>query len=902
MSASPTSDREQHDAPPGAALWTLRLWGLADRRLDLAATAVTVLVLLWTRFAFLASGPWEWDETLFARGILRFDIHAHFPHPPGFPLWLALGWLVKPFVSEPLRGLQLLSALFSVLTLWPLAALSRRMAPARVAMTATLVFLMLPGVWLHAPRGFSATPAAFFALWAAILAVDGLAGRRATAFTVLLTASFLIRPIIVPSLGLLWITGALTVRPRKRLLAGIAIGAGAVVTAIVAMVVIQGSLARFVESFGEHATRHARGLADNVVGFSGLGITKGSGGEWVSVSLLVLAALGLVVWARRRGPRFATAWAAVWLIGVAQLVWLQDRAYSRYAVPFQLAAAPLVAAGAAAAAPAAAAAWGLAAIGAYLSVRTYPLMVEQRDTLMPAWAALRFAAETANRSGYDLVVEPGLAPFTSYLQEVDKSHGRPWRAKTHLAPTPSSVKTLPVTRYLVVTDKPERYLPPPAGRSWVFAGQSVELGPLTQGRFHRAAVLESPALPLAGWQTVARDERKMPFVWGGTQAKLMLPPLPAGTAVGLDVEPTRGASSLELQVNGVTAAVLAGSAGRRTVWLAPGALVPGRTNELSFTRPEGYPQRAGGRPYALRLSGLRAPGGSLPRSGSVLDYRELARRGGDKEASSGVAAEVTLDGVYVRERFPSGLATWTAPSARLRAPASSGMLTLLAWAPRTTPAQLELWLDGALLAGPLVLPTSPAQLQVFLGRDPGGPRMELELRSTPFTPAARVGGASRDPLGIVIADIELDTAPGSPAPEWRGRVDETRGWVFSAAESGTWEPEVFDGTRAAWSKPQVTVQLPGGPGTVEMTVLAPRPTSPRLEVWAGGRRLAGPVDLPPVPTTVAIVVPADLELTNGLELELRSVPFVPARAGGSDRRALGVVLSRLAFVPAASAR
>jgi hypothetical protein len=96
------------------------------------------------------------------------------------------------------------------------------------------------------------------------------------------------------------------------------------------------------------------------------------------------------------------------------------------------------------------------------------------------------------------------------------------------------------------------------------------------------------------------------------------------------------------------------------------------------------------------------------------------------------------------------------------------------------------------------------------------------------------------------------------------------------------------------------MQLPGGPGTVELTVLAPRPTSPRVEVWAGGRRLAGPLDPPPEATTFAVAVPADLELANGLELELRSVPFVPARAGGRDTRSLGLVLSRIAFVPAAA--
>ena len=899
MSASTLSHDETGARP--ALIWTLRLWGLADRRLELAATAATVLLLAWTRFAFLASGPWEWDETLFARGILRFDMHAHFPHPPGFPLWLALGWLVQPLVSEPLRGLQILSALSSVLTLWPLAALARRLAPAQVAMAATLVFLMLPGVWLHAPRGFSETPSAFLALWAAAVLVDGLAGGRVTAFTLLVTASFLVRPIILPSLAVLWTAGALSVRPRRRLLPGVVLGAGAVLTSIVAMVIVQGSGRRFVEAFGGHAARHARGLAENVVGFSEVGIVKGTGGTWPAITLLILAGLGLVVLARRHGWRFAAAWATVWVVGVAQLVWLQDRKYPRYAVLFQLAGAPLAAAGAAAMAPAAAAAAGLAALGVYLGVRAYPLVEEQHANLMSIWAAVRFAGAAANRDGYDLLLEPGIAPFVSYQQELDKRRGRPWTAQAYGAPTPSTVKSLPTGRYLLITDRPERYLQT-IGRTWSFTLQSEELTPLTQGRWQHALVLENPMLPVSGWQTVTRDERQIPFVWGGTQATLLLPPLPAGTGIAMEIEPTRGAASLELQVNGQTTAVFAGGAGRRTVWLPAGALVPDRTNELSFTRPEGYPARPGGRPYALRLSGVRVAGGSVPWGGSILDARALARLGVDIESPSTAPTGVTFEGTYPRERFPYGWATWTAPTARLRAPARAGVLSLLAWAPRPTPAQLEVWLDGALLAGPLTLPTSPIRLQVFFGRDATDGPMDIELRAAPYTPEPRPGGGGRVPLGIVIADVELEQLARGAHPAWRGRIEDTGRRGFRGVVRGTYDAESFDGTRAAWTRPQVTVRLPGGPGTVELTVFAPRPTPPRLEVWAGGRLLAGPVDPPPTPVTLAFTVPADLPLANGLELELRSVPFVPAHTGGRDTRSLGIVLSRVAFVPAAATR
>jgi len=117
------------------------LFRLSDRRSDAVLTTVTALLLAWSRFALLANGPWEWDETIFARGVLHFELAAHFPHPPGFPGWLAIGHLLTPLAGDPLLALQLASAASSVAALWLLSALGRKVAPPAVAVAAALVVL-----------------------------------------------------------------------------------------------------------------------------------------------------------------------------------------------------------------------------------------------------------------------------------------------------------------------------------------------------------------------------------------------------------------------------------------------------------------------------------------------------------------------------------------------------------------------------------------------------------------------------------------------------------------------------------------------------------------------------------------------------------------------------------------
>jgi hypothetical protein len=609
MMSAPSTFAAQRGVSYTSRIWTWRLWGLRRGGLELALTVAALAILVASRFALLPSGPWEWDETLFARGLLAFDLPAHFPHPPGFPLWMALGWLVRPFVADPLRGLQLLSAAASCLTLFPLAALGRRAAPAPVAAVAACAVLAVPGVWLHAGRGFSDTPAAFPALWAAALAVWGLGGRRATAFTVLVTASFLIRPILLPPLGLLWLAGAATVRPRRRLLPGVVAGAAAVAASVAGLVAVQGSWKEFAAAFAAHARTHAVNLVEhNPGGILDLGIVKGFGGAPFAAGVAALALLGVLVWARRVGRRAASAWIAVLTVTVVQFVWLQNRRFPRYAVPLQEAAAPLLAAAAGAAAPPFVAAAGVAALGAAWAVAAYPAVAEQHRTRLPGWDAVQAAVRAAGESGRELVVEPGLYPFLSYREELDRAAGRPWRFEWYLAPASPDSKRLPGGAYVLVTDYPFHYFAGLSGPGERFAGVSDRLRPLTQGRFLNTLVAWNVPLPVRGWwlpELPAGATEK--FMWGRPDAELLIPPLPAGAGLALDCAPYPGPAPLAIVLDGSVVSTVPGDAPRAAREIAADHFPPGRTSRLVFRRAEGYvPSNGDTRRLAVQLWGLRA--------------------------------------------------------------------------------------------------------------------------------------------------------------------------------------------------------------------------------------------------------------------------------------------------------
>ena len=77
-------------------------WALGRR--GRRARRILLLVLL-SRLLLLPDGAWEQDEALMACGVLDFDPARHMPLPPGFPLWVFIGKVVRKLaVGGPPAG------------------------------------------------------------------------------------------------------------------------------------------------------------------------------------------------------------------------------------------------------------------------------------------------------------------------------------------------------------------------------------------------------------------------------------------------------------------------------------------------------------------------------------------------------------------------------------------------------------------------------------------------------------------------------------------------------------------------------------------------------------------------------------------------------------------------------
>ena len=64
-----------------------------------------------TRIPFAARRMWDHDSIQFALGVERYDLAAHHPHPPGYPLYIALLKLLAACGVDSLHGMVALSIL-----------------------------------------------------------------------------------------------------------------------------------------------------------------------------------------------------------------------------------------------------------------------------------------------------------------------------------------------------------------------------------------------------------------------------------------------------------------------------------------------------------------------------------------------------------------------------------------------------------------------------------------------------------------------------------------------------------------------------------------------------------------------------------------------------------------------
>ena len=83
-------------------------------------TSTLAIVFVLAHVVFLPSTLEDIDSLNFALAIHDFDPTRHQPHPPGYPIFIALAKAARAVVPDDASALALLGALFGALAIFPL--------------------------------------------------------------------------------------------------------------------------------------------------------------------------------------------------------------------------------------------------------------------------------------------------------------------------------------------------------------------------------------------------------------------------------------------------------------------------------------------------------------------------------------------------------------------------------------------------------------------------------------------------------------------------------------------------------------------------------------------------------------------------------------------------------------
>ena len=389
----------------------------------LIALAAHVVVLCFA----VPRSPWDFDEPLFFQALRDYDPLAHHPPPPGYPLFILFAQLVRLVIPSDFGTLVTISFAASIIGFVMLALAFRNLSgDETTGVIGAVLFYFSPAMLIHSTLPISEPGA--LALLATTLyfgsyRATGQPGNRATilfAFFAALTIGWRIQfAIFVLPLFLVTVILMRTWRARVIALLVFTIVCLAWLTPLTIAVGGVRELIDFETGQGKYLAAHD--AAESRTGWTPVRIAfrfigRAWGTEIMALAVLAIAAIGFFAIVRKKAAGTAALLiAAAVYIGFA--LWVMDPADGvRYAIPFVLATAFVMAVGSRFLG------YILPVIGAVaFLIYVGPLLLQRRFSTSPPVRAAQYAREAFPPNAVVLYELP-LWPHTTYYLRDRNPH------------------------------------------------------------------------------------------------------------------------------------------------------------------------------------------------------------------------------------------------------------------------------------------------------------------------------------------------------------------------------------------------------------------------------------------------------------------------------------------------
>ena len=524
-----------------------------------------------TRLLALSRTLWDWDEVQFALAVGEYDAASYRPHPPGFPLYLALAKFVRLFISSDFRALQFIATVGAIALFPLLFFLCRELRFSfATSYSGSLLAVFLPNVWFYGGTAFSDIPSLSLTVAACGLLLRGVRDRRALlAGSLVLGLAAAIRPqalivAFVPAMIVVWKRR----RQWRDIVLATAIGGVVIAVAYAGAALASSSVAEYVDA-GRKLRQYLREVDSFMAStrpplrvlapFFFLRVIPGG---ILGRTVIYAAVAGFVLAALRREGRPGLLVAMFFPFQIFAWLMLDYHSVTRYGVSFAPMYAILAAAGVVSVMrllPRFGGVLGAVVVivfAAALARWTVPALTEVRRNSSPPVVAMEWINRVVPRRAITYV-HGSVIPFADYLLG---------KRAMQIVEVPRDLGDVPVaTDSVVVTELPSCALS--ASR---FVRGRGRLFDMARERYFEMTVIPAHAWAEFGdgWHSVEWHSEVV-WHWMGARSVTYLPPLegPASLTLRFEPAPEKGPPVITVQLNGKTIETFAARGKMEKTWV-----------------------------------------------------------------------------------------------------------------------------------------------------------------------------------------------------------------------------------------------------------------------------------------------------------------------------------------------
>lgn len=192
--------------------------GLTKR--DWLLAIVLFVISFAARLPLRSRYLYSWDAGNFAAGLLDYNPTMHQPHPPGYPLYIAVGKFINIFLPNANTALVAISIICGAISVPLIYLVGKQVFSRTTGLVAAFILFVSPLVWFQSEVALAHITELPFAILAAWLLYEVLFNRRyvlATAVVIGLGGGF--RQDVAMFFGPALLIGAFRIGARKGLIA-----------------------------------------------------------------------------------------------------------------------------------------------------------------------------------------------------------------------------------------------------------------------------------------------------------------------------------------------------------------------------------------------------------------------------------------------------------------------------------------------------------------------------------------------------------------------------------------------------------------------------------------------------------------------------------------------------------